>query len=280
VTIDTFGSGFDTVLAVHTGGAVNALTPLACNDNTLDRPRQSARQSRVAFTATAGTTYHVQVGGFMGDFGDLLVNFNPAPPPPPNDSFATAARVAVPSTVTADTTGARTEPGEPLAVPCGQGSAVLGATVWYALTPTTTGLVTIDTAGSNLDSVVAVYVGNAVDRLTPVACNDDSGPGTLASRITFTATAGTTYRLQVGGFAGDFGNLAVSVSNAAPAPAPHPHPAAGLAGAPAKTLLTRTAPDRNTLPAGQPTTDRAVGPAASSAKLPTPAIPKTAPASR
>ena len=34
-TFDTFGSGFDTVLAVYTGPSVDALTPVASNDDAL-----------------------------------------------------------------------------------------------------------------------------------------------------------------------------------------------------------------------------------------------------
>ncbi len=70
VIIDTVGSGFDTVLAVYTGSAVDALTPIACND---DFPGLFF-QSRISFPVTAGTTYHVQAGGFNGQTGDLMLN--------------------------------------------------------------------------------------------------------------------------------------------------------------------------------------------------------------
>ena len=57
---------------------------------------------------------------------------------------------------------------------------------------------TIDTLGSNFDTVLAVYTGNALNNLVMVGCDDDAAGG-RQSRVTFTATAGTTYRVQVGG---------------------------------------------------------------------------------
>jgi hypothetical protein len=51
------------------------LTRIACNDdaqNTL---------SQVTFPAAPGTTYRVQVGGFNGAVGNLVVNFSQNPGP-------------------------------------------------------------------------------------------------------------------------------------------------------------------------------------------------------
>jgi len=56
VLIDTTGSAIHTAVAVYTGTAVNALTPVAAtNDNT------STRQVFVGFNAVGGTTYHIAV---------------------------------------------------------------------------------------------------------------------------------------------------------------------------------------------------------------------------
>ena len=59
---DTLGSGFDTVLAVYTGAAVNALSAVASND---DIVLGDVWQSRVTFNATAGQTYRIAVDGFF-----------------------------------------------------------------------------------------------------------------------------------------------------------------------------------------------------------------------
>lgn len=76
-----------------------------------------------------------------------------------------------------------------------------GASVWYRWTPTSSGQVTIDTATSSFDSVLAVYTGSAVDALTHVASNDDEVPGSVrTSKVMFPAAAGTEYRIAVDGF--------------------------------------------------------------------------------
>ena len=66
--IRTTGSSIDTLLAVYTGTAVNALTAVAAND---DEP--GLVTSAVTFSAVAGTTYQIAVDGFNGAAGDLVL---------------------------------------------------------------------------------------------------------------------------------------------------------------------------------------------------------------
>lgn len=68
-TFDTCNSEFDTLLAVYTGTAVNALTPVASNDDSC------AAASSVTFTATAGTTYLIAVDGADGEGGPMVGDF-------------------------------------------------------------------------------------------------------------------------------------------------------------------------------------------------------------
>ena len=74
-TITTAGSGFDTILAVYTGGAVNALSLVATNDNDAVL---SVNTSRVQFNASSGTTYQIAVDGFglfpSGSSGNITLN--------------------------------------------------------------------------------------------------------------------------------------------------------------------------------------------------------------
>jgi len=72
---DTFGSNFDTALAVYTGADLSALTLQGCSDNFPDF------RSSVKFKATAGTTYYVQAGGAQGIAGDLALHLVDAPSP-------------------------------------------------------------------------------------------------------------------------------------------------------------------------------------------------------
>ena len=72
---------------------------------------------------------------------------------------------------------------------------------------------TIDTAGSNFDTVLAVYTWDGII-FTEVACSDDYPPGefrTLQSQVTFDAAAGTTYYIQAGGFDGEMFGFAPEV---------------------------------------------------------------------
>ncbi len=71
VTISTDGSSFDTVLAVYTGSAVNALTTVTFNDDGPDGP-----WSQVTFAVVAGTTYHVAVDGAGGATGSIVLGFS------------------------------------------------------------------------------------------------------------------------------------------------------------------------------------------------------------
>lgn len=122
---------------------------------------------------------------------------------PANDNFAAAAPIAFGEAVEVSTAGATTELLEP--TPCGN----IGATVWYAFTPATGGEVTFSTAGSDFDTVLAVYTGSAnppLWTLTTVDCNDDVFPS-FQARLSFEAQASQTYYLQAGGFSGQTGNL-------------------------------------------------------------------------
>jgi uncharacterized repeat protein (TIGR01451 family) len=72
----TFGSGFDTVLAVYSGpppglATFDDLTLIDCNND------YGGWESKVSFAASAGVTYYFQVGGFYGATGDLQFNLGP-----------------------------------------------------------------------------------------------------------------------------------------------------------------------------------------------------------
>lgn len=138
----------------------------------------------------------------------------PPPPPPPapaNDNFASAQVVTGCSgSVTGTNVSATKENFEPAHSPDGDGG---GGSVWYQWQPTTSGVVTIDTSGSNYDTVLAVYTGSSVGGLTVVlqtdgtpARSDDVQLGViLHSTVTFNAVAGTVYRIAVDGYDEDAG---------------------------------------------------------------------------
>jgi len=112
--------------------------------------------------------------------------FNAAPLLPPG-----------PSTNTGDTARATIQPGEP-----DHDGQDPGATVWWKYRRGTTRNVRLSLQGSNFDTILAVYRGNAINNLTEVESNDDAtAPGDpLWSRLTFQAQANVTYRIVVGGY--------------------------------------------------------------------------------
>ena len=72
VSVDTFGSTFDTILAVYTGTSVGSLTKVAS-----DNKAQGVDQSRLGFMATTGTTYRIVVDGQSGNEGDISLTITP-----------------------------------------------------------------------------------------------------------------------------------------------------------------------------------------------------------
>lgn len=122
--------------------------------------------------------------------------------PPVNDDFASATAVpSLPFQETIETTEATREAGEP-DPPCG---FLVGRTVWYEFTPGSDSFVSVDTLGSDYDTVVAVWTGSDLASLEPVACSDDTI--TLGAQVAFRARSATTYYIQAGGFAGEAGSL-------------------------------------------------------------------------
>ena len=121
---------------------------------------------------------------------------------PANDSFANAT-IIDPATPAAQLVGtnvaATKESGEPNHA--GNGG---GRSVWWRWTAPAAGSVTITTLGSLFDTVLGVYTGTSVSALTTVGSNDDVQSGVIrTSTVTFSATAGATYRIAVDGFDGD-----------------------------------------------------------------------------
>ena len=72
-TIDTIGTGFDTVVGVYTGTSF-PLNVVGKDDDSVERA------SRVQFAATAGTVYRIAVDGYnnnsSGDAGPIQLNFS------------------------------------------------------------------------------------------------------------------------------------------------------------------------------------------------------------
>ncbi|HXU79520.1 MAG TPA: hypothetical protein VN794_23270, partial [Methylomirabilota bacterium] len=68
VTVQSFGSSFDTLLAVYVGSSISNLTLVASNDD-----NNGQLTSQVTFFALAGTDYQIAVDGFDGASGTIVL---------------------------------------------------------------------------------------------------------------------------------------------------------------------------------------------------------------
>lgn len=157
----------------------------------------------LVFDANAGESYWIAVSSF-GTITQAPAPFKltlkPAPRPL-NDAFGDASRVRLFGTYTGSTCQATKEFGEPQH----RRGTDPGRSLWFRFRPRRTQRLTLDTALSDFDTLLAVYRGRDLSRLRVVARDDDSGPGTT-SLIRFTARRGTTYSIALSGYggAGDF----------------------------------------------------------------------------
>ena len=77
LSVDTFGSGYDTTLSVLLGSSPGDMEVLDSNDDT------SGLQSRVEFNAVAGESYMIRVAGYRGATGSVVLNWNVVEPDGP-----------------------------------------------------------------------------------------------------------------------------------------------------------------------------------------------------
>ena len=118
----------------------------------------------------------------------------------PNDEFGAATVIgAVPYTRTQNVAQATTAVDDPdfdaCFGPIGYGQRY--NSVWYAYTAPNSYVATVDTFGSDYDTLLGVWTGSQ-GSLSPVACSDDYG--SLQSRVDFNLSPGTTYYIEVASY--------------------------------------------------------------------------------
>lgn len=178
----------DTLLAVYNAAlpapSVAQLRPVAANDDEPGFPT-----SRLTFDAIQGQSYFFAVAA-KGPEGPVSIRLMQ---PPANDDFTNAVPLqsSLPLSVSGSTLNASREAGEP-----NHHGLQGGFSVWYRFTPSADARLQIDTVGSLADTVLAVYTGNAVDALSRVTSDNDSGPAN-AARVIFDAQRNTTYFIAI-----------------------------------------------------------------------------------
>jgi hypothetical protein len=90
-----------------------------------------------------------------------------------------------------------------------------GKSSWWIWTAPASGPISIDTGGTPFITLLAVYTGNSVSNLTPIASNKDLTGGT--NQVVFNAISNTTYDIAVDGYNGAFGRIILNLNSAATA---------------------------------------------------------------
>lgn len=172
--------------------------------------------------------------------------------PPPNDNFTNSIKVpAAGGTFVTLNKNATLETGEPKHA----GIASSDASLWWNYTPSANGNVLIDTGGSAINTVLAVYTNNILTNLTVIAATNDVGSRPQAF-VYINGKAGVTYRIAVASY--DINNrgtirLAVTPGGIPDTNAPSltvSSPPSGLTLATNRIVLTGTAIDPNPSPSG------------------------------
>jgi C1A family cysteine protease len=144
-----------------------------------------------------------------------------------HDDFSSVVTISsLPYAGNTDTSEATTAQDDPI-LPCVSGQKY--NTVWYRYTPTDSGPLTVNTLGSDYDTVLGIWTGTR-GALTSVGCNDDLGntDNTRYSQVQLNVTKGQTYYIEVADYYLGGGQLILNVSMAAPAAPSTPAPANGL----------------------------------------------------
>lgn len=139
--------------------------------------------------------------------------YPPPGTPPANDNFANAKVVTNMPFQEYVALGAATAEAQEPTPSCAYS---LVTSVWYAFTPSSSGLVSTGSTYSYAGTVTAVYTGSSLGSLSQVACQS----GSLLT--TFQATAGTTYYIQLSSAYPYYGVVSFAVQPP-PAPAANPY---------------------------------------------------------
>ena len=204
VTVSLLGSSFDTMLAVYDDCNCDHTedTLIECNDDTAD-----SRQSKIVFDAIAGNQYLIEVGGYALETGQGVLTVScegVTPPPASKDDCENAKEISDIKDMPFDTTNATFD---------GSGLCMTSPNIWYCYTATCSGDVTVSLAGSTFDTMLAVYDGCECYPTSNdlIECNDDAG-NSYQSAITFVATEGKQYLIEVGGYGSEKGEGLLTIS--------------------------------------------------------------------
>jgi hypothetical protein len=214
VTVSTCQSPFPTVVGIFEGTELGHLTQVV--EGNADEGPSCLYNGGRTYTFMAQAGHHYAIGADGNGFfvpappgspevphpvveGEITLTIE-ATPPPPNDDFADATPIEAPileepggaRRVMVDTAGynwnATKEPGEP-----DHAGDPGGASVWFSWVAPESGKAYIGTGGLG-PGLVAVYTGDALADLTPVASSTPANQG-----VEIPVVGGTEYMIAVDG---------------------------------------------------------------------------------
>ena len=185
--IDTFGSDYDSAVAVFDG--CDPLSELACDDDTFGVDGQ------VNVSLTAGVPVAIVVDGFLGSTGNYVLNVQSLVCVDTDIDFT----IGTPA-LFGDTTGEDDD----LPLSCAGGG---GADTVVAFTAPVAATYVFDTVGSGYDTALSLYDSCGSVELD---CNDDTIG--VTSELTFAMAEGQTVLVVVDGFLGSVGPFDLNIT--------------------------------------------------------------------
>jgi hypothetical protein len=148
----------------------------------------------------------------------------PTNPPVSNDTFENATTISLSvnaTNLTQNISNATTAADDPIFT-CASRSGY--KSVWFKFIPDQSGLINLDTIGSNYDTLLGIWQGSR-GSLASIACNDDGG-GNYASKLqSISISSGQTYIIEVASY-GSISSGLLSLNLVFVPPTPTPTPAA------------------------------------------------------
>ncbi len=211
-TASLAGSSFDTKIAVYKG--------CSCYPDEEDLIKTNddfnGQQSTVTFPVKAGSHYLIEVGGFNPSVkgqGVISISCDAQMTEPTNDNCVDAKQVGNVSMLPFSTICASFD---------GPGLFFTSPNLWYLYRATGTGDVTVSLLGSEFDTALVVYdTGDCYPVSSDIIERNDDFQGSLQSQITFHATSGNDYLIEVMGYNSDeSGEGELTISSESPEPPP------------------------------------------------------------
>jgi hypothetical protein len=213
-TISLFGSSYDTKLVIYNGCSC---PPTASNLLRKNDDSGGIQQSKLTLGVVAGNHYLIEIGGYgtKKGQGKLTITCESATCPPVNDDCPNATPISEVWHRHFDTR---------CATPDGPSFCMYGPNIWYRYTASCTGEVTVSLCGSEYDTKLAVYDRSScyLSQSDLIDCNDDASCG-YQSELTFDATAGNQYLIEIGGYKDETGRGQLTITCQGQQP-PDQHP--------------------------------------------------------